>query len=180
MVKDCKIDQGIGMTVCAFKDDWWGCVMSSSAIDSADVSDRKHVNEVAMEKQALEEILQETLSGEIQIKDGMETIKSGLNICILALKRTGSGSGSGSSSVDWRSWLLQNQNFRLAKSLDNISQQIDAELAIANQHQVEQKTPGKSAEERKFCEELKAAEVMRIHLVADCVKRVRELIASPG
>eukprot|EP00445_Apocalathium_hangoei_P021287 CAMPEP_0203912330 /NCGR_PEP_ID=MMETSP0359-20131031/53413_1 /ASSEMBLY_ACC=CAM_ASM_000338 /TAXON_ID=268821 /ORGANISM="Scrippsiella Hangoei, Strain SHTV-5" /LENGTH=769 /DNA_ID=CAMNT_0050838243 /DNA_START=56 /DNA_END=2362 /DNA_ORIENTATION=- len=182
IIKKCRVDSIIGAVVTMFKDDWWSIVQAMSPDE-----DRKDLPE---ERARLIEILKATLSGDVQIVDGMDTLTASLNIARLvalarapagaflrASLRTGIGAVANAGAID------------LDALLRGVSQQIDFELRLLDASpgvggegladlaaRAMGEALGRSGEEAAV--DLQAMKRDRITMVAHLVARVREVFAA--
>eukprot|EP00405_Crypthecodinium_cohnii_P059499 CAMPEP_0206634070 /NCGR_PEP_ID=MMETSP0325_2-20121206/69838_1 /ASSEMBLY_ACC=CAM_ASM_000347 /TAXON_ID=2866 /ORGANISM="Crypthecodinium cohnii, Strain Seligo" /LENGTH=740 /DNA_ID=CAMNT_0054159827 /DNA_START=230 /DNA_END=2448 /DNA_ORIENTATION=- len=118
IIQKCRVDSIIGAVVTLFKDDWWRRVQALQPNEQ-----KQEVNE---ELERLIDILKATLSGDVQIVDGMDTLTAALNIlrlvslakCPAALPLRTALRGGSAGRLD------------LEKLLNGVSQQIDFELRL--------------------------------------------------
>ena len=145
-------DQGIGRLISCFKEDWWSRVCECEKADR-DEKDKHRVHKV----------LKSVLGGDLRLRDSMDVITAALNICKLGLR-----------NEDVRAWFLDS-GLDLPAKAKNIASQVDAELTLVNKDlkEYDDANPGSDGNQYLLSTQL------RIQLVADGVKRVRELIADP-
>ncbi|CAE6938393.1 unnamed protein product, partial [Symbiodinium sp. KB8] len=158
VIQSSRVDAVIGSVVSLFKDDWWRRVSQSSG-------------EMAEQRSQLMSVLTATLSGEVQIIDGMDTLTAALNILrLVALSKMPAGAFMRES--------LEKVPLQLTAKLNNISKQIDAELSMLSHGA----TGGLSQElalamgtEQVDLNQMKRD---RINMVAHLVSRVREILSE--
>eukprot|EP00929_Paragymnodinium_shiwhaense_P060413 TRINITY_DN30177_c0_g1_i2.p2 TRINITY_DN30177_c0_g1~~TRINITY_DN30177_c0_g1_i2.p2 ORF type:complete len:190 (+),score=64.60 TRINITY_DN30177_c0_g1_i2:515-1084(+) len=171
IVKKCRVDSAVGAIVTAFKEDWWAQVQSLSS-DGASLQD---------ERLRLTKLLRLTLSGELQIVDGMDTLTGTLNILrLVVLAKTPAG--------EYLREALRKDGpgVDVEALLKNISAQIDAELQFAEMPENKGGGGGLAAELARQLgkvageggPDLKSLKQDRIIMVAHLVARVRELLAE--
>eukprot|EP00933_Yihiella_yeosuensis_P081126 TRINITY_DN94675_c0_g1_i1.p1 TRINITY_DN94675_c0_g1~~TRINITY_DN94675_c0_g1_i1.p1 ORF type:complete len:505 (-),score=123.69 TRINITY_DN94675_c0_g1_i1:67-1557(-) len=172
IVNSSRVDAIIGAVVTLFKDDWWPLVVEKASMPPG--------CSLGEERSQLVKMMNATLSGDVQIIDGMDTLTAALNIARLvalasspaaAFLRNGLRKGS-AGSID------------LEAMLNNISKQIDAELGLLG-HEKSTATNGLSAE---LAEAMGAVmgkdgnisdmKRERINMVAHLVSRVREVMSE--
>jgi len=168
-----RVDSIIGAVVTMFKDDWWPQVLLAG----------EDQLRLAQERLRMVDIFRNTLSGDVQVVDGMDTLTAALNIArLVALNR-------GPAGVFLRASLRKGgQGLDLDALLGNVSQQIDFELKVLE-------TPGQdlgyNAElaAQTLGEalgagggggpvDLQAMKKDRITMVAHLVARVREIFVE--
>ncbi|CAE6926730.1 unnamed protein product, partial [Symbiodinium sp. CCMP2456] len=158
VIQSSRVDAVIGSVVSLFKDDWWRRVSQNSG-------------EMAEQRSQLISVLTATLSGEVQIIDGMDTLTAALNILrLVALSKLPAGAFMRES--------LEKVPLQLTAKLNNISKQIDAELSMLSHGA----TGGLSQElalamgtEQVDLNQMKRD---RINMVAHLVSRVREILSE--
>jgi len=173
IIQRCRVDSVIGALVTTFKDDWWAHVMNNSHERTA----------LGDECQRLVKLLKATLSGDVQIVDGMDTLTASLNIVrLVALARPPAG-------PQLRARLRgEGTGLDLDGMLAGISTQIDFELKVLDQAEQDGASSGPSQDFALALQEAfgKADEGMnlnsmkkdRISMVAHLVARVRELLSA--
>lgn len=170
-IQGCRIDSAMGCVVALLKDDWWASVVAL-------VGAQANLHE---ERARLVRALKATLSGDLQVVDGMDTLTAALNLArLVALAGPPAGPflraalRKGGSGVD------------LDEMLAGVSRQIDIELGLVGSG------GGGSGLSSELARELEAAmgapegaglnmEQMkrdRIAMVAHLVARVREILAA--
>lgn len=171
IVKKCRVDSIIGAVVTLFKDGWWTRVQALSA------DDRKALAE---ERARLIDILKATLSGDVQVVDGMDTLTAALNIArLVALTSSPAGAflraglRRGGPGVD------------LDGLLAGVSQQIDFELKVLDEPptgglgaELAAKAIGEALGKGEGAVDFEAMKRDRITMVAHLVARVREVLAA--
>lgn len=171
VIVKCRVDSIIGAIVTLFKDDWWAQIQGLSPEDRP---------ALAQERQRLVEVLKATLSGDLQIVDGMDTLTAALNICrLVALARAPAGATlraalrrGGGAGLD------------LAAMLGGVSQQIDFELKLldspsgASPADVAQRAIAEALGQADGSVDVLAMKRDRIMMVAHLVSRAREVFAS--
>merc|ERR1711935_1057208 len=73
IVTKCRVDSIIGAVVTMFKDDWWSSIRSLP----------ESSGELVEERTRLVKMFKSTLSGDLQIVDGMDTLRAALNLARL-------------------------------------------------------------------------------------------------
>lgn len=166
IIDKCRVDSIIGAVVSMFKDDWWLRVQAAA----------EDHRSLAEERTRVVEILKATLSGDVQVVDGMDTLTAALNVARLVAL------AGGPVGAFLRSGLVA-AGVDLNVMLAGVSQQIDFELTLLD-------TPGcdgglageliaKAMGEALGTGgvDLKAMKRDRISMVAHLVARVREVVA---
>eukprot|EP00439_Symbiodinium_sp_Y106_P044270 s1661_g5.t1 len=146
VVQSSRVDAVIGSVVSLFKDDWWRRVSQNSG-------------EMAEQRSQLISVLTATLSGEVQIIDGMDTLTAALNILrLVALSKLPAGA-----------FMKLGQHF-----LPTCTKQIDAELSMLSHGA----TGSLSQELAMGTEQVDLNQMKRdrINMVAHLVSRVREIL----
>jgi len=173
IISKCRVDSIIGAVVTMFKDDWWEQVRSLAESGQS----------MSEERGRLTKVFRATLSGDVQVVDGMDTLTATLNLARLvtlaqppvgpfireALRKGGPG-------VD------------LDGMLAGVSKQIDFELGMLDKEQAVGNDGSLSAELAQAVEEtlgksegginFKEMKRDRVTMVAHLVARVRELLTS--
>uniref|UniRef100_A0A7S4W6C5 Uncharacterized protein n=1 Tax=Alexandrium monilatum TaxID=311494 RepID=A0A7S4W6C5_9DINO len=171
ILSKCRVDSIIGAVVTMFKDDWWSRVRCLAESGEG----------MSEERGRLAKVFKATLSGDLQVVDGMDTLTAALNVArLVALAQPPVGPfvrealRKGGPGVD------------LDGMLAGVSKQIDFELGVLDQ------APGKdgslSGELEQAMEQalgrpeggvnLQEMKRDRITMVAHLVARVRELLAG--
>ena len=147
-----KTDQGLGRLITCFKEDWFEIVSNAKPEERKDA-----------DRQRVQKVLTSVLAGDLRLLDSMDVITSALNICKLGLKNK--------SLRDW----FMDPSLNLSKITKALASQVDAELGMINKDINEYKDKNPNIEPSQYL----LSQQLRIQLVADGVKRVRELISNP-
>jgi len=170
IVRGSRVDSVIGAVVTLFKDDWWQSVQGLAARGEP----------LGEERLRLAKVLKATLSGDLQIVDGMDTITATLNVArlvVLAHPPTGTflraGLRKGGPGV------------ALDEMLAGVSKQIDMELKFLEGNDEAGNASNELAKEIQKAlgktdgdVDMRAMKRDRIAMVAHLVARVRELLAT--
>lgn len=147
IIEHCRTDSVIGAVVVLFKDDWWSRVSAGPAACS--------LND---ERTRLVKVLKSTLSGGLQVIDGMDTLTGTLNIARLVVM-TQAPFGN-----FMRAALGKGCTLDLDSLLAGVSMQIDFEMGLLGA--------------REDGQDMREVKRQRIDMVAHLVARVRELLAA--
>ncbi|KAF4667822.1 hypothetical protein FOZ61_007715 [Perkinsus olseni] len=144
--KSSGVDEVVGIVLKLYKDDWWAEVLQQPGVVRVSLVDR------------FTQATQAALTGDFKVVDGTDTIIGAINWCRLVWLADPQHNAT-ARHMKSSEWL----NGVVTSLVENVANQIDAELTIEKQQKADD-------------EQLKGVEMSRLELVADTVGRLRELI----
>ncbi|KAF4730772.1 hypothetical protein FOZ63_016843, partial [Perkinsus olseni] len=137
----------VGIVLKLYKDDWWTEVLQQPGVVRLTLVDR------------FTQAIQAALTGDFKVVDGTDTIIGAINWCRLVWLADPQHNATARhiKSSEWLKGIV-------TSLVENVANQIDAELTIEKQQKADDE------------QQLKGVEMSRLELVADTVGRLRELI----